>query len=256
MRFRVRRVLPIFLMFALVGCSKKPADTASDSAGQKTAAPSNQAASQNTTAPSPSNDTAGNATGPQSTAATPATISASTPAPAPPQPIVVPAGATLVVRLGNSVGSKLSSPGDSFSAKLVSNVTVDGNTVIPAGAPARGTVVDAQPLGKLKGGARLAVKLTSITVNGVDQSIVTSSISRTKKGKGKRTVVMAGGGTAFGAIVGGLAGGGKGAAIGALAGGGAGTAGSAYTGNDEIVLPVESALSFKLRSPLTVNPIQ
>ena len=44
----------------------------------------------------------------------------------------------------------------------------------------------------------------------------------------------------MGALIGGIAGGGKGAAIGALAGGGAGTAGTAFTGNKQIVLPAES----------------
>jgi hypothetical protein len=126
--------------------------------------------------------------------------------------------------------------------------------VIPAGTPARGVVVDAQPLGKLKGGALLELKLTSITLNGSSVSITSSTIRREQKGKGKRTAAMAGGGTAFGAIVGGLAGGGKGAAIGALAGGGAGTAGAAYTGNNDIVLPAESAISFRLKSSLQVNP--
>jgi hypothetical protein len=171
-----------------------------------------------------------------------------------PQPVVVPAGTTLTVRLGESVGSKISTPGQSFSATLASAVTVDGNTVIPAGASARGTVVDAKPLGKFKGGAALEVRLTSITVNGSVQPIETSAIERTEKGKGKRTAVIAGGGTALGAIVGGLAGGGKGAAIGALAGGGAGAGGAAFTGNKDIVLPAESALSFKLKSPLEVKP--
>jgi len=47
--------------------------------------------------------------------------------------------------------------------------------------------------------------------------------------------------------------GGKGAAIGALVGGGAGTAGSAYTGNRDVVLPTESALTFKLEAPLEVG---
>jgi hypothetical protein len=74
------------------------------------------------------------------------------------------------------------------------------------------------------------------------------------KGKGKRTAAMAGGGTAFGAIVGGLAGGGKGTAIGALAGGGAGTAGAAYTGTNDIVLPSESTISFRLKTALRMNP--
>jgi hypothetical protein len=130
---------------------------------------------------------------------------------------------------------------------------VDGNTVIPAGASARGTVVDAKALGRFKGGALLELRLNSITVNGTKQTIETSAISRTLKGKGKRTAVMAGGGTALGAIIGGLAGGGKGAAIGAAAGAGAGTGGAAFTGNKEIVFPAESALSFRLKSPLEVK---
>ena len=56
-----------------------------------------------------------------------------------------------------------------------------------------------------------------------------------------------------GALIGGLVGGGKGALIGAALGAGAGTAGSAYTGEKEIVLAAESALSFKLTEPLTVK---
>ena len=125
--------------------------------------------------------------------------------------------------------------------------------MIPAGASARGTVVDAKALGRFKGGASLELRLTSITVNGSERTIETSAVSREEKGKGKRTAVLAGGGTALGAIVGGLAGGGKGAAIGALAGGGAGAGGAAFTGNKDIVLPAESALSFRLKSSLEIK---
>ena len=121
---RALYVLSIVLLFTLVACSSKPVDTASNSADQNAAAPSNAGG--------------GNATGSSATSA--------------PQPVVVPAGTTLTVRLGQSVGSKISSPGDSFSATLASAVNVDGNTVIPAGASARGTVVDAKPLGRFKGG--------------------------------------------------------------------------------------------------------
>ena len=174
-------------------------------------------------------------------------------APRPPKPLVVPAGTVLTVRLGQSVGSKISSPGQTFTATVASPVTVEGKTAIPAGATASGTVVDAKPLGRFKGGAVLQLRLTSITVNGADQSISTSSVTRTATGKGKRTAVLAGGGAGLGALIGGLAGGGKGAAIGALAGGGAGTGGAAFTGNKDIVLPAESALSFKLEQPLEVK---
>jgi hypothetical protein len=126
--------------------------------------------------------------------------------------------------------------------------------MMPAGTPARGTVVHAKSLGKLNGGALLELRLTSITLNGNRVSIASSTTRRELKGKGKRTAAMAGGGMAFGAIVGGLAGGGKGAAIGALAGGGAGTAGAAYTGTNDIVLPSESTISFRLKTALRMNP--
>jgi len=165
----------------------------------------------------------------------------------------MPAGTTLTVRLGEALGSKISSPGQSFTATLASPVAVGGETAIRSGAAVQGTVVDAKPLGRFKGAAALQIKLTSIKVNGVERSISTSAITRSQKGKGKRTAVMTGGGAGFGAIVGALAGGGKGAAIGAAAGAGAGGAGSAFTGNKDVVLPAESAVSFKLEAPLELR---
>lgn len=165
------------------------------------------------------------------------------------KPLTVPAGTILTVRLGESVGSKISQPGQAFSASVAKAVVIGNDVVIKEGAAAAGTVVDAKPLGKFKGGAVLSLKLTSVA----DMPVETSALVRTEKGKGKRTAVAVGGGGALGAIIGGLAGGGKGAAIGALAGAGAGTAGAAYTGNKDIVLPAESAVSFKLEQPLEVR---
>jgi hypothetical protein len=167
--------------------------------------------------------------------------------------VVVPAGTTFTVRLGEAVGSKISTTGQSFAATLATPVEVGGKTIIPAGASARGVVSDAKPLGRFKGGAVLQIRLNSVTVNGKEHSIDTSAITRTEKGKGKRTAVLTGGGAGLGAIIGGLAGGGKGAAIGALAGAGAGGAGSAFTGNKDVVLPAESAVSFKLEAPLELR---
>jgi hypothetical protein len=113
--------------------------------------------------------------------------------------------------------------------------------------------LDAKPLGRFKGGAVLRLKLDSVEVHGKEHRVETSALVRSAKGKGKRTAAMAGGGAGLGALIGGLAGGGKGAAIGAIAGGGAGTAGAAFTGNKDIVLPAESALSFKLEQPLEIK---
>ena len=99
----------------------------------------------------------------------------------------------------------------------------------------------------------MQLRLTSIEVNGQNVPVDTSAVARSEKGKGKRSATLIGGGAGLGALIGGLAGGGKGAAIGAVAGAGAGTAGTAFTGNKEIVIPAEYALSFKLLRPAEVR---
>jgi hypothetical protein len=150
------------------------------------------------------------------------------------------------VRLDTDLGSKISQPGDSFTATIADSVLKDGEVVLPKGARAEGTVIDAKPLGHFKGEALLSVKLERVHTRWGNYPVATSSISRAEQGKGRRSAGFIGGGAGLGAIIGGIAGGGKGAAIGAVAGGGAGTAGTAFTGNKQIVLPAESLLTFTL----------
>lgn len=173
-----------------------------------------------------------------------------------PQPIVVPAGTALTVKLGQALGSKTSQTGQTFLATLAQPVSVGGRTAIPAGATFSGTVVNAKAKGKFKGEGELSLALTSVTVKGNNYSIQTSTLDSTVKGKGKRTAVTTGGGAAGGALIGGIAGGGKGAGIGALVGAGAGLVGGAMTGNSQIEIPSESALTFQLSAPLTLPPGQ
>ncbi len=177
-------------------------------------------------------------------------------APPPPEVVELPAGTRVSVRLDQDLGSKISHAGDPFSATVAEDVIVNGQTVIPRGAHAEGTVIDAKPLGHIKGGAYLELRLERVHTSWGSYPVATSSIDRAEKGKGKRTALFAGGGGAFGAIVGGLAGGGKGALIGALAGGGAGTAGSAFTGNREIFLPAETLLTFHLEHSVHITEQQ
>jgi hypothetical protein len=227
--------LGLYLSLSLFACSKKP-DQSSD----------------NNTAQPPA------ATAPDQTQPAQAAPPMQAPPVAEPkkvkaEPIIIPAGTALTVRLSDAVGSKISQTGQAFSGTLAHSVTIGGKTAIPAGTSVTGTVVDAKPLGRFAGGASLSLQLTGINLNGTDRAIQTSAVTQTAKGKGKRTAVMAGGGAALGALIGGLAGGGKGAAIGAAAGGGAGTGGAAFTGNKDIVLPAESALSFTLAQPLEIR---
>ena len=173
MRSRALYLLSIFLMFTLVACSKKPADTASNSASQDMAAPSNAAG--------------GNAM-----SSSPGASATSAPAAPEPQPLVVPAGETLTVRLGESVGSKISSPGQSFSATLASPVTVDGNTVIPAGAAARGAKCElGRAAAHQEGGDAAAAGLRLSAVGNSDSGRQQRRVAR------QRAQRMAGAGTSM-----------------------------------------------------------
>jgi hypothetical protein len=243
--------LGLYLSFALLGCNKPAAPA--DSSAPSSAAP---ASSDNSNSSAPSGNMANSSSDNKSDSAMSNTAMSSMKheaKPEAPKPLIVPAGTVITIRLGQAVGSKISTAGQTFTATVASPVVVEGKTAIASGASASGTVVDAKPLGRFKGGASLQLRLTSISVGGSDQAISTSAVVRTETGKGKRTAVLAGGGAALGALIGGLAGGGKGAGIGALAGGGAGAGGAAFTGNKDVVLPAESALSFKLEQSIEVR---
>jgi hypothetical protein len=169
------------------------------------------------------------------------------------KPVTVPEGTILTVRLNQAVGSKISNTGDSFEGSLADPISVDKKVIIPEGSDVTGTVVDAKPLGRFKGGARLEITLNTITVKGSTYDVATTASNRALRGKGKRSAIMVGGGAGAGAVLGALLGGGKGAAIGAGVGTGAGTAGSAFTGNKQIVLPAETLVEFKMVKPIEVK---
>jgi len=232
------RWLVIGVLLAVGGCNKSNPNSNSGNPGGGPAA----------------NAPAGNSSAANSTGAGAPAANTAQSQPAPPPPVVIDAGTLLTVTIDQTVSSKTNNKGDSFAASLAAPISVGGVTVLPTGTRAKGTVLQADSAGRVKGGAVLALTLDSITVNGQPYSIQTSEFEETIKGRGKRTAIGAGGGAAFGAIVGGLAGGGKGAAIGALAGGGAGTAGTAFTGKRDITIPAETRLHFKLTAPLTIQP--
>jgi hypothetical protein len=174
-------------------------------------------------------------------------------APAAPSPLVVPAETIVSVVLNQAVGSKISTPGQAFSATVATPIEVDGRLAIPKGARASGIVREAKPAGRFKGAATLELTLTAVTVRNEDYHIRTTSPSQTSTGKGKRTAAMVGGGTGGGALIGGVAGGGKGALIGGLIGAAAGTGGAGLTGNRDILLPAETRLTFKLVEPVEIK---
>lgn len=239
-----RLALPLIASLCMfsAACGNKPSTSNEPAPAAQPAATSTPGSGGETASAS---QTASNASAPAPTLKTRASAQAG--------PVTIPVGTVITVRTAQALGSKTSQAGDTFTATVARPVDVGGAVVIPDGAGASGTVVAAHPLGRFKGGAMLRLKLNSVTINGQSVSVDTSSFARSEKGKGKRSATLIGGGAGLGALIGGLAGGGKGAAIGALAGAGAGTAGTAFTGNKEIVIPAEYALSFKLLKAVEVR---
>jgi hypothetical protein len=177
--------------------------------------------------------------------------------PPPPVNVSIPAGTSLAIRIDQRISVKSSRAGDRFTGELVEPVMADDNRVlVPKGTPVGGVVDASHRRGHFKGRSLLELRLTSLTMNGTRYPLATRDLSSSKKGKGKRSAALIGGGSGLGMLVGGLASGGVGMVIGGLAGGGAGTAVAGLTGNRDLDIPAESIVHFKLAEELVVQPAQ
>lgn len=239
-------VLSLILMAGLSACNKQQSQSTPPANDNSAAQTSQPATTGGQAQPAPAQQS-------QQMAPQQAAVKTPPPPPPPPPPLVVPAGTSLVVRMGNTIDTKTAHDGDSFTGTLSQPVSVNGVTAIPSGSEVAGTVVTSKSPGRFKGEGTLSVTLTAVNIRGVSTPIQSSTYTQTVKGKGKRTAVMAGGGTGAGALIGGLAGGGKGALIGGLVGAGAGTAGAAFTGNKDLQIAAESVVTFKLGEDITVK---
>ncbi|HEY4357197.1 MAG TPA: BON domain-containing protein [Acidobacteriaceae bacterium] len=178
-------------------------------------------------------------------------------APPPPQPtyrdVSVPAGTSLPIRINQTLDSETTEEGTSFSGVVTREVIADGMVVIPAGSSVSGRVVGAHEAGHYKGHSLLSIRLTAVNRHGHSIPISTDSYTVEGKNRGKNSAEKIGGGAAVGAILGGIFGGGKGAAIGAAAGGGGGAAVQGFTRGQQVSIPSESVIRFRLTDPFTVR---
>jgi hypothetical protein len=188
-------------------------------------------------------------------AADPVTPAASAPAPpAEPAKVTIPSGASLAVRLVDTIDSSTAQTGDPFHATLDVPVAVDGDVVIPAHYDVDGHIVTAQASGKFAGKALLELQLDRIKVGNRWYNIETDHYKQETGSRGKNTAAKVGGGAVAGAILGGIFGGGKGAAIGSVAGAGAGGGVQAASKKPDIKLSSEKILTFTLQAPVTIVP--
>jgi hypothetical protein len=156
----------------------------------------------------------------------------------------IPPGMSIKVRIIDQLSSEESETGDIFHGTLDEPIRANGKELYPRGADVSGRVSDVHRSGRLSEPGELDLILTTVSsgrgaLSIAVQPLVIKGESHTKNNAGK-----IGGGAALGAIIGGIAGGGKGAAIGAGVGGAAGAGAAAATGKRAAVVQPETVLKF------------
>jgi hypothetical protein len=163
--------------------------------------------------------------------------------PRPVAPVLVPVGTNLKVRLNDTLSSKQSRAGDRFTATAIDPVRFNEATV-------RGHIRSIVKSGKVKGRTTMNLTFDSISLpdgrSGVMHGYVTRVYGDNAKtdeeggvqseSRSKQTLKRSGIGATAGAIIGGIAGGGKGAAIGLILGGAGGAGSLAINGSKELKL--------------------
>jgi hypothetical protein len=174
------------------------------------------------------------------------------PAASPAKKITVPAGTRILIRTIDPVDSSKQKAGYRFAASLETNLQVEDTVVAPRGTKVYGHLAQASSAGKMKGSSQLTLELTDIVINGTAYPVLTSTFEIKGKGEGSQTAKKVVGGAGLGALIGGIAGGGKGALIGLGAGAAAGTVVAGSKKGEQLVIPSESLLEFRLQQPVSL----
>jgi hypothetical protein len=167
--------------------------------------------------------------------------------------IVIPSGTVVHVRMIDSVDSDRNTAGQIVRGSLDSPIRINRQVVLPRGSTAYIRLVDVESAGRVKGRSELRLQLDRITVGNHTYPVRSSIVEFRGKSQGKKTAKSAGIGAAVGGGLGALFGGGSGAAIGAGLGAGAGVATRAAKNGQQILVPSESLVQFRLTSPLRVQ---
>lgn len=156
---------------------------------------------------------------------------------------LVPAGTQLRIRLNDTLSSKEGRAGDKFTATVVNPSKYEE-------AKVSGHIRSIRKSGRVEGRTTMSLSFDSIRLSNGRTGTLRGEVLRVydstsadnvdeegrvqSGGRGKQTLKRSGIGAVAGAVIGGLAGGGKGAAIGMIVGGAAGAGSIAVQGSKEL----------------------
>jgi len=169
--------------------------------------------------------------------------------------VTLPAGTTVDLEIVDAVSSKTSAVGDVASARVVQDVVVGGEVVVPAGSVVSGTVAEANPANRFAGVSSLGLHFDTLETPNGTRHPVDFTYRAEKRGEKKKDAATIGGAAVGGAILGRILKDDKaeGTKEGAIAGAVIGTAIAGATKGQEVELPAGTALQLELTTPVTVT---
>jgi BON domain len=185
--------------------------------------------------------------------ASPAVAADAAPGAPEPKDIEIPAGMSIRVRMIDPVNSSVNKTGEVFHASLEYPIVVDNQPVVPKGADVFIRLTRASSAGSVSGRSELHLELVKLDYAGRSYALVSSTSSVVGGSKAKKTATSVGAGAVIGSIIGAIAGGGRGAAIGAGVGAAGGGVYAASTRGEQVKVPAETLLDFKLEQPATIT---
>ena len=168
--------------------------------------------------------------------------------------ITLAAGTPIKVITSSEISTKTNTTGEVFTAILNEDISDGDRVIAKRGATVKGSILESDPGGRVKGVAMLSLTLTNLTLADNNEVTVTTDAHQVEaKSSVGKDVAKTGIGAGIGAAIGAIAGGGKGAAIGAGIGGAAGATAALATRGDPAVVAPETEIIFNLSAPLTVT---
>jgi hypothetical protein len=179
------------------------------------------------------------------------------PDPAPAAPATVPSGTAFEVEFTKALASNLSTVGQSFRARIVADVSLDGSVVIPADSEVLGEVTSAEGARGVGGKAKLGLKFTDLVLPSGNTVPIQASFVQEGPSKAGKDAATIGSSTVGGAILGRILGSGRSgrsSILGALIGAAAGTAIASRTAGQEVVIPEGSVVTLRLDGAVEIHP--
>lgn len=170
------------------------------------------------------------------------------------QPVALPAGSWIEVRLNQLVSSDRNQVGDTFSATLSQPLIANGMVVARRGQTVMGRVSEVTKGGRIKGRSSIGIEIVELSlVDGQQVPVRTQLIETTAGSSRGRDAGAIGMTTGAGAAIGAAAAGGAGAGLGALAGAGAAAIGVLATKGRVTEIYPEDKISFRSLEAISID---